>query len=104
MKRLALKMKLFPGQKEEYSRRHDELWPEMKTLLKETGFSDYSIWLDEETNILFANFKIDNPSNLDDLPNHPTIKRWWEYMADIMDSNVDNSPISTPLEEVFYFE
>jgi L-rhamnose mutarotase len=102
--RIALKMKLFPNKKDEYKRRHDELWDEMKILLKETGVSDYSICLDEETNILFAMLKVENPSLLDELPNHPTVKRWWAYMADIMETNPDNSPISVPLEEVFYLE
>jgi L-rhamnose mutarotase len=102
--RIALKMKLFPNKKDEYKRRHDELWDEMKILLKETGVSDYSICLDEETNILFAILKVENPALLDQLPNHPTVKRWWAYMADIMETNPDNSPISVPLEEVFYLE
>ena len=97
-------MKLFAGKTEEYKRRHDELWPEMKTLLKEICVSDYSIFLDEETNILFASLKISNPALLDTLPNHPSVKRWWAHMADIMETNADNSPKSSPLKEVFYLE
>ena len=104
MQRVGLKMKLFAGKTEEYKRRHDELWPEMKTLLKEICVSDYSIFLDEETNILFASLKISNPALLDTLPNHPSVKRWWAYMADIMETNDDNSPKSSPLKEVFYLE
>lgn len=104
MERKHFKMKIFAGKAAEYKKRHDDLWDEMKTLLKETGISDYSIALDEETNILFAHFKIENPALLDELPNHPTIKRWWAYMADIMESNVDNSPVSMDLKEVFYLE
>ncbi|UTA70298.1 MULTISPECIES: L-rhamnose mutarotase [Emticicia] len=100
--RVALKMKLHPGQAEEYKQRHDELWPEMKALLKSIGVEDYAIFLDEETNILFASLKIEDPSLLDTLPGHPVIQRWWKYMADIMDANADNSPVSTPLKEVFY--
>ena len=102
MQRVALKMKLHPGKTEEYKHRHDELWPEMKDLLKSIGVEDYTIFLDEETNILFASLKIENPALLDTLPETPTIKRWWAYMADIMDANPDNSPVSTPLKEVFY--
>ena len=75
MQRVGLKMKLFAGKTEEYKRRHDELWPEMKALLKEIGVLDYSIFLDEETNILFASLKIPNPALLDTLPNHPSVKR-----------------------------
>lgn len=102
MQRVALKMKLYPGKTEEYKRRHDQLWPEMKELLKSIGVEDYGIFLDEETNILFASLKIEDPSLLDTLPETPIIKRWWAYMADIMDANPDNSPVSTPLKEVFY--
>lgn len=102
MQRVALKMKLHDGQTDEYKRRHDELWPEMKELLKGIGIEDYAIFLDEETNILFASLKIENPALLDTLPQHPTIKRWWAYMADIMDANPDNSPVSSFLKEVFY--
>ena len=102
MKRVAFKMKLFKGSEEEYKKRHDALWPELKTLLKETGIEDYSIFLDEETNILFGVLKTKDPLNLDELPKHPVMKKWWAHMKDIMDSNPDNSPVSVPLKEVFY--
>ena len=102
MQRVALKMKLHAGQTEEYKRRHDELWPEMKELLKSIGIVDYAIFLDEETNTLFASLKIANPELLDTLPQTETVKRWWAYMTDIMDTNPDNSPVSIPLKEVFY--
>ncbi len=100
--KLAFKMKLNPGQAAEYKRRHDALWPELKQLLKETGISDYSIFLDEETDVLFGVMKADNPMALNDLPNHPVMRRWWTYMKDIMESNPDDSPVSIPLKEVFY--
>ena len=102
MQRVAFKMKLFVGQLEEYKRRHDEIWPELVSLLKETGINDYSIFLDEETNILFGMLHIDNPALLDTLPVNPIMQKWWAYMKDIMESNADNSPISTPLQEVFF--
>jgi len=104
MKRLAFKMKLHSGQEEEYHRRHAALWPDLQQLLKETGIEDYSIFLDEETNILFGVLKINNPDAMDDLPNHPVMKKWWAYMKDMMDCNPDNSPVSVSLKEVFYLE
>ena len=100
--RVAFKMKLHRGQEAEYKRRHDELWPELKQLLKQTGIEDYSIFLDEETNILFGTLKIEDEKKLDELPKHPVMKKWWAYMKDIMDSNPDNSPVSISLKEVFY--
>jgi len=102
MQRLAFKMKLFKGNEDEYKKRHDAIWPELKQLLKETGVADYSIFLDEETNFLFGVLKIENPLKLDELPHHPVMKKWWGYMQDIMESNSDDSPVSVPLKEVFY--
>ena len=99
---IASKMKLLRGCEVEYKKRHDEIWPELKALLKETGISDYSIFLDEETNDLFAYFTIEDDKRLIDLPNHPIMKKWWAYMKDIMETNEDNSPVSIPLKEVFY--
>ena len=97
-------MLLHRGQAEEYKRRHDELWPELKDLLKTTGVEDYSIFLDEETYALFGVLTIENPALLDDLPKHPVMQRWWAYMGDIMDANEDNSPVSVPLKQVFYLK
>jgi L-rhamnose mutarotase len=103
MARVAFKMKLHRGFEEEYKKRHDKLWPELEELLKQTGISEYSIFLDSETNFLFGILKADDPSALDDLPLKPSMQKWWAYMKDIMETNPDNSPVSTPLKEVFYF-
>jgi L-rhamnose mutarotase len=102
VKRIAFKMKLHEGCEAEYKKRHDEIWGELKTLLKETGISDYSIFLDEETNDLFACYEIDDDSNLTELRHKEIMKKWWAYMKDIMETNEDNSPVSIPLKEVFY--
>ena len=102
MARIAFKMKLHKGFEEEYKKRHDELWPELQQLLKSSGISEYSIFLDEETNILFGAMKAEDPALLNNLPANPVMKKWWAYMKDIMESNSDNSPVSIPLKEVFY--
>ena len=102
MARIAFKMKLYKGYEEEYKKRHDELWPELKELLKTNGISEYSIFLDKETNILFGVMNAENQSSLDKLPSEPIMQKWWTYMKDIMESKPDNSPVSVSLEEVFY--
>jgi L-rhamnose mutarotase len=104
MKRFGFKMKLKPGFKEEYRKRHAAIWPELKKLIKETGVSDYSIFLDEETNILFACQKQSGKQSSQDIGSNPVVQKWWKYMADIMETNPDNSPVTIPLEEVFYLE
>ena len=104
MKRLAFKMLLKPGCMAEYKKRHDEIWPELKALIHSTGVSDYAIFLDEETNILFAVQKQGGESSSQDLGQNPVVQEWWAYMADIMETNPDNSPVTIPLAEVFYLE
>ncbi|MFC2110299.1 L-rhamnose mutarotase [Bacteroidota bacterium] len=104
MQRLAFKMKLNNGQKEAYTKRHNELWPELEKLLKENGVSEYSIFFDEETSILFAFQKVSGEGGSQDLANNEIVKKWWDFMADIMEVNPDNSPVSIPLEELFYME
>jgi len=102
MHRIAFKMQLFRGYEQEYKKRHNEIWPELNALLKESGISDYSLFLDETTNNLFGVLKAEDPKLLDNLPLHPVMQKWWKYMADIMETNPDNSPVQLPLEEVFY--
>ena len=104
MPRLAFRLKLHPGQAAEYQRRHDALWPELKRLLKETGISDYSIFLDPETNLLFGVMNVLDSQKLDDLPSHPVMKKWWAYMGDIMQSNADGSPVVEALPCMFHMD
>ena len=102
MERVAFKMKLFKGFEEEYKRRHDAIWPELYQLLKQAGISDYSIFLDKETNHLFGVLKAEDPVKLDELARQPVMQKWWDYMKDIMETNEDNSPVNISLKEVFY--
>lgn len=104
MHKFAFKMKLKPGFKEEYRKRHDAIWPELKALLKENGISDYSIYFDAETDTLFAVQRQEGAHSSQDLRTNPIVQQWWAYMADIMETNADHSPVSTPLEQVFHLE
>lgn len=104
MKREAFKMYLKPGCEAEYERRHHEIWPELKKLLSENGVYDYSIFWDKETNVLFASQKVKGEESSQEMGSSPIVQKWWDYMADIMDTNPDNSPVSIPLQEVFRME
>lgn len=104
MQHHAFKMKLKPGNKEEYKKRHNEIWPELKEALTEAGIHDYSIFLDEETNTLFAVQKLDDDYDGQTLAELPIMKKWWDYMADLMLVNPNNSPVVVPLEEVFHMD
>ena len=104
MQRHAFKMKLKPGVVAEYQKRHDEIWPELQKVLRAAGISDYSIFLDEETLTLFAVQKLSDKNSTADLPNHPVVKKWWDFMAPLMEVNSDNSPVAKPLREVFHLD
>jgi len=73
-------------------------------LLKSQGICNYSIFYDEETNILFAYQEQQGESSSQDLGSEEIVKKWWKHMADIMETNPDNSPVTVPLEQVFFME
>ena len=98
----AFRMKLNPGMEAEYRKRHDAIWPELAALLREAGISDYSIHLDRETGTLFGVLTRRADHRMAELADHPVMKRWWAYMADIMETNPDNSPVSHDLVTVFH--
>jgi L-rhamnose mutarotase len=102
MQKYAFRMRLHPGREAEYKRRHDAIWPELAALLREAGISDYSIHLDRETGLLFGVLWRRDDHAMDDLPNHPVMRRWWTHMADIMETAADDSPVAVPLETVFH--
>ena len=97
-------MKLKPGFEKEYKKRHDEIWPELAKTISAAGISDYSIFLDEETLTLYAVQKLADHHTAASLPQHPIVRKWWNYMADIMDTNPDKSPVAKDLKEVFHLD
>ncbi len=104
MEKYAFKMQLNPGCEEEYKRRHDDIWPELVSLLKQAGIADYTIHLDRDTNILFGVLWRNQDHKMDDLPLDPVMKKWWDHMADVMQTHPDNKPVVATLETVFHME
>ncbi|MDR1419139.1 MAG: L-rhamnose mutarotase [Treponema sp.] len=104
MKRKAFVMHLRPGCGEEYKRRHDAIWPDLKAELRKAGVSNYSIYLDTKTNTLFAFQCLADDATDDRLAEQEIVKKWWHMMRDLMDTNPDESPVSDPLEEVFHMD
>lgn len=104
MVRKAFKMQLFEGQAKEYEKRHNELWPEMKEMIHEYGGSNYTIFLDEETNVLYGYIELEDEEKWDKSAETEICKKWWAFMADIMETNPDNSPVSVSLKNVFHLD
>ena len=104
MKRAAFVMKLKKGFESEYKKRHDDIWPELSEELTKAGVSDYSIFLDESTLTLFAVQKLSDDNTAADLPESKIVRKWWDFMADIMEVSPDNSPVCIPLSDVFHMD
>ena len=103
MERYAWKAILKEGKKEEYIRRHNEIWEELVAVLKEAGIQNYSIWL--VGNELFGYYEctkgIDYSSKTQ--ANSPIVKKWNEYMKEVIDMPLDEKTGAQPLlEQVFY--
>ncbi len=104
MEQIGFRMQLNPGQAAQYKQRHDDIWPELVDLLKNAGVSDYSIFLHEPTNSLFAVLRRSTDHTMDNLPLEPVMQRWWAHMSDIMLTSDNDEPVVEPLERVFYLE
>ena len=100
----GFKMKLYDGMEAEYEKRHNELWDEMKDMIHRYGGKNYTIFLDKETNILFGYIEIESEELWAASAETEICKKWWAFMADIMETNPDESPVSVDLKEVFYLK
>ena len=100
----GFKMKLFPGMEQEYERRHNLLWDEMKDMIHEYGGSNYTIFLDKETDVLFGYLEVEDEERWDQSADTQICRKWWDYMADIMETNEDNSPVCVDLAPVFHLD
>ena len=100
----AFKMKLYDGMASEYEKRHNELWPEMIEMIHEYGGKNYSIFLDEETNVLYGYIELEDEQKWSESANTAICRKWWDFMADIMETNPDNSPVCRKITEVFHLD
>lgn len=101
MIRKAFKMWVNPDAHAEYERRHRPIWKELEDVLRDHGVRSYSIFLDAETNTLFAFAEIESEERWAAIASTDVCRRWWQHMRDVMPSNPDHSPKSVPLREVF---
>lgn len=100
----GFKMKLFDGMEKEYEKRHNGLWDEMKDMIHQYGGKNYSIFLDRETNTLFGYIEIESEEKWAKSADTAICRKWWDFMADIMETNEDNSPVSIDLIPVFHLD
>ena len=104
MVRKAFKMKLYEGMAEEYERRHNALWPEMRDMIHEYGGKNYSIYLDTDTNVLYGYLEVESEERWAASADTEICRKWWDYMAEIMETNADNRPVRVDLKLVFQLD
>ena len=100
----AWKAKLKDGKRDEYVRRHNEIWKEMKDVLTSAGIRNYSIWLcgDEIFGYYECEKGVDYAAAVQ--ANSPIVDKWNEYMKDVMTMELDSKTGAQPmLEKVFDF-
>lgn len=97
-------MKVYPDKHEEYEKRHKALWPEMVQELRKHGAKNYSIFLDEDSHLLFGYVEIEDEEKWKQMDKTRINQKWWNYMKDIMETNIDRSPVSKELKEVFHMD
>lgn len=100
----TFKMKLYPGMEEEYEKRHNQLWPEMIDMIHEHGGKNYTIALDPETLVLYGYIEIEDEELWSKGADTAVNRKWWDFMADIMDTNPDNSPVCKDLKVLFHLD
>ena len=97
-------MSVHPGQQDEYVRRHQPIWPELEDTLRAHGVHSYSIFLDADTNDLFAYVEFDSQERWDAVASTDVCRRWWHHMRDVMPSTDEGTPITRSLGEVFHID
>jgi len=104
MEQIAFLMRLKAGHEQEYQKRHNEIWPELSAALTAAGIRDYSIFLNPANGDLFAVLRLLPDNRRETLPSLPIMRRWWDYMADLMEVDANNKPIERPLIRVFHMD
>ncbi len=100
----GFKMKVYEDQIEEYIKRHNPIWTSLKKVLKTHGVHNYSIFIDKAKNTLFGYVEIESEEKWQAIAETEICKKWWAYMANLMETNADNSPVSVDLEPIFYLK
>ena len=105
MEKYAWMAKILPGKRDEYERRHREIWPEMVSLLKEAGICNYTIWTDGE--LLFGYYECEQGVAFAEKTQagSPVVDCWNDYMQDVLELEMDPETGAQPkLRQMFLME
>jgi len=102
MEKYAWMAKILPGKKEEYVKRHNNIWPELVDVLNKAGIENYTIWTDGEMLFGYYECKFGADYAAKVQKESPIVDKWNEYMKDVMVMIMDPVTGAQPkLENIF---
>jgi L-rhamnose mutarotase len=106
MIRKAFLLQAKPEMAAEYQKRHNPIWPDLEKALKIHGVNNYSIFLQEETGILFGYLEVEDEKTFQQIGNTHVCRRWWRFMTEVLVCESDDSPKAKEqmLKEVFHLD
>ncbi len=109
MRRMGLVIGLRPEVIPEYKRIHAEVWPEILALISQCNIRNYTIFLREPENLLFASWEYhgaDFEADMALMRADPRMQDWWR-ITDPMQvplSSRRKTEWWAPMEQVFFLE
>ena len=99
---MAWRGRIKPGMKDEYIRRHDDIWPEMAALLKEAGIYNYTIFCSGHE--LFGYYECEKGVGFAEQTQagSPVVDRWNDYMKDVLELEMDPETGAQPKLEIVF--
>ena len=104
MDTLAFRMQLKPGVTAEYRRRHDQLWPELGDAARRRHLRLLDLPRRGDAASCSPCSSCGPATAATSFPQHPVMRRWWSYMAELMETEPDQRPREWPLVPMFHFD
>jgi L-rhamnose mutarotase len=104
VERLCYTFDLIPGMEEEYERRHAEVWPDLLAALKESGFSNYSLFRRGTEVIAYTECEPTVAAALARLESYEVNARWSSYIRSIMTRSVDEEGQFFAVREIWHLD
>ena len=109
MKRFGQVIGIKPEHIAEYKRLHADVWPDVLTQIKRSNITNYSIYLREPENLMFAYYEYvgtDFEGDMAKMAEDPKTKEWWAVCMPMQSRLPTNRPNDWwgSTEEVFHMD
>ena len=104
MERFCFTFEIYPGTEDEYKRRHDEIWPELVSAIKEGGISNYSLFRRGTTIIAYCECEPDAATAFAKVGESEANARWSTWFEDVIVSLTDEQGELVTAQEVWHLD